>query len=115
MSRVQRAAPPVSADAIAQLAQLLRRNGFVRWQNRRRAEAEGWDRYKKGDEVRLVANTPDELVLIRRLLREAGFQPGRPYVQGRQHRQPIYGRAAVRRFLDLVGGPSPRNRRKKAD
>lgn len=104
-------------DVISQLTMLFRRNGYARWQDARRVEEDGSQRYKKGDEVRLVANAPEELTMIRRLLREAGFRPGRPFVKGLQHRQPIYGREAVRRFLELVGegkkesrGPTARRR-----
>ena len=85
------------------LAGFFRRNGYVRMQNAERAAEDGWEHYKKGDEVRLVAESVQELALVRRLLREAGFKPGRPFVKGRQFRQPVYGRQAVARFLDLVG------------
>lgn len=87
---------------VARLASFFRRNGFVRRQDPQRLADEGWERYKKGDELRLVAESAKELRLIRRLLREAGFKPGRPFAKGRQYRQPIYGRQAVARFLDLV-------------
>jgi len=50
----------------------------------------------------LVASTVEELRLVRRLLREAGFKPGRPFRKGRQYRQPVYGRQAVARFLEAV-------------
>ena len=57
-------------------------------------------RYKKGDEVRLTAQSA--LARIRRLLELAGFTPGQPFLKARQYRQPVYGREAVRRFLGLV-------------
>lgn len=84
------------------LAGFFRRNGYVRWQNPKRCDKEGSRRYKKGDEVRLAADSARELKLIRRLLREAGFRTARPFVKGRQYRQPIYGREDVARFLELV-------------
>ncbi len=93
-----------SPAVVEQLAALFRRHGYVRWQNPERLSADGYMGYKKGDEVRLVANTVAELRAIRRLLRQAGFTPGRPFAKARQWRQPVYGRAAVARFLDLVGG-----------
>ena len=74
----------------------------MRRQDPQRIEKDGWEQYKKGDEVRLVADSEQELKLIRRLLREAGFKPGRPFAKGLQYRQPIYGRQAVARFLELV-------------
>ena len=53
--------------------------------------------------MRLTANTGAELLTVRRLLRAAGFKPGRPFRKAKQWRQPVYGRAAVPRFLELVG------------
>ncbi len=91
-----------SASVIEQLAAFFQRNGYVRWQNTERLETEGWWGYKKGDEVRLVAESKRELALIRRLLRQAGFKPGRPFAKGQQFRQPLYGRQAVSRFLELI-------------
>lgn len=88
--------------AARRLAVCFRRNGYVRRQDPDRIADEGWERYKKGDEVRLVARSAQELRLIRRLLREAGFKPGCPFVKGQQYRQPIYGRQAVVRFLEMV-------------
>ncbi|HKB01436.1 MAG TPA: hypothetical protein VKD90_04410 [Gemmataceae bacterium] len=99
-----RAAP--AAEALRQLSVFFRRNGYVRRQRADRLAAEGYWAYKKGDEVRLVAGSLAELRAIRRLLRAAGFKPGRPFAKARQWRQPVYGRAAVARFLALVGqGP----------
>ena len=39
---------------------------------------------------------------MRRLLKSLEFKPGSAFAHGNQHRQPIYGREAVERFLDLV-------------
>jgi hypothetical protein len=91
-----------SAEAIAQLAVLFRRNGYSRWPNRDRQAANPRG-YKKGYEVRLVAESPAELRVISRLLRAAGFVPGRAFAKSRQWRQPVYGREQVARFLDLIG------------
>lgn len=92
--------------AVAELAAFFHRNGYVRQQNPQRVKTEG-RRYKKGDEVRLVANSKSELLRIRHLLKQASFVAGRPFVNGRQFRQPIYGREAVSRFLSLVGRSKP--------
>lgn len=89
--------------AIRKLGYFFRRNGYTRWQLRRRVEKDGSQLYKKGDEIRFVANAAGELTVIRRLLRAAGFRPGRPFVKGRQYRLPIYGRKAVAWFLAFVG------------
>ncbi|MCI0595589.1 MAG: hypothetical protein L0Z48_03490 [candidate division Zixibacteria bacterium] len=93
----------VKQQAASQLAVFFHRNGYVRRQNAKRLAAEGHMRYKKGDEVRLATNSIAELKTIRRLLRQAGFKPGKPFTKARQWRQPVYGREAVARFLALVG------------
>ncbi len=89
---------------IARLAEFFRRNGYVRRVDAVRRVAEG-RLYKKGAEVRLVAETLGELAEMRRLLGEAGFAVARPFVKQAQWRQPIYGIAAVGRFLTLIGEP----------
>lgn len=91
-----------SPEVVAELAALFRRNGYVRWPNPDRLAATPRG-YKKGYEVRLVANSAAELRAIRRLLRAAGFEPGRPFAKSRQWRQPVYGRQSVALFLSLIG------------
>ncbi len=88
-------------EVSARLAGYFHRNGYVRRIDAVRRAEEG-QLYKKGAEVRLVANSRAELAEIRRLLRQAGLEPGRPFAKGRQWRQPLYGVAAVARFLALV-------------
>lgn len=99
---------------IERLADLFRRNGYVRRANPVRRKKEK-ARYKKGDEVRLVAESKKELAEIRRLLRAAGFRRRHPFAKGRQWRQPVYGVEEVARFLELIGEAgteeSPRARR----
>ena len=92
-----------SKVVVRQLAEFFHRNGHVRRQNAKRYRKEGHRQYKKGDEIRLTANTKTELRTIRRLLKQAGFKPGRPHVHYNQYRQPLYGREAVDRFLDMIG------------
>jgi hypothetical protein len=87
---------------VAELAAYFARNGHVRWQDPGRLTSEGYMRYKKGSEVRLTAANRSELAHLRRLLKQAGFTPGRPFVKGRQYRQPIYGVHDVERFLTLI-------------
>ena len=93
-----------SPQVVAELTALFRRNGYIRRQNPERLATAEYRTYKKGDEVRLVADTRDELRHIRRLLRAAGFKPGRAFVHSRPWRQPIYGRADVAEFLEMIGG-----------
>jgi hypothetical protein len=93
----------MDSDTIARLAAFFHRNGYVRQQNADRLAAEGYAAYKKGDEVRLVANSLAELAEIRRLLRAAKFKIGKSFRKTNQYRQPVYGREQVKRFLALVG------------
>ena len=113
----------VDRRAIAKLAAYYRRNGYIRKINPVRRRAEG-DDYKKGDEVRLVAESYQELLLIRRLLKRVDFRPGRPFRKANQWRLPLYGVRTVKRFLSLIGEkpirrkrtwtPPPRKRRKQS-
>ena len=84
------------------LAWYFRRNGYLRRQKASRVASDGWERYKKGDELRLVAESAQELQILRDLLVKAGLKPGEPFRKGRQFRQPVYGRQAVARFLELI-------------
>lgn len=97
-----------------QLAAAFGRNGYVRLQNPDRLGREGYARYKKGDELRFVVRTQRELAAVRRLLRLAGYQPGRPFVKALQYAQPVYGRTAVRELLSLMDASArpTRGRRK---
>jgi hypothetical protein len=90
-------------EAVEQLGGYFRRIGYARWQNAERLAAEGYRAYKKGDEIRFMAKTKRELSVIRRLLRQAGFKPGRPFTKGALFRQPVYGRQEVARFFQLIG------------
>jgi len=109
-TRSRRTRQPESAAVASQLAWFYRRNGYLRRCDPLRRELLGSRAYKRGDEIRLVANSAEELALIRRLLHEAGFRPGAPFGHSGQHRQPVYGREAVRRFLELVGARGSRRR-----
>jgi len=84
------------------LSALFERNGYARQQNSDRVSKEGFEKYKKGDEIRLTAKSKQELSQIRSLLQQAGFKPGKPFIKGRQYRLPIYGRGEVERFQKMV-------------
>ena len=94
--------PPPDPDVVEELAAFFNRNGYMWLPNYDRREEEPRT-YKKGYEVRLVANSLAELQTIRRLLAEAGFSLARPFAHIAQWRQPLYGRKAVVRFLTLIG------------
>jgi hypothetical protein len=91
-------------EVVARLAAYFHRNGYVRRVDAVRRAQEG-QLYKKGAEVRLVAESRAELLEIRRLLKQAGFKPGRSFAKARQWRQPVYGVTEVARFLSLIGEP----------
>jgi hypothetical protein len=90
------------------LGRFFHRNGYVRRQDAQRYEEQGYHKYKKGHEVRLVAQSQEELAEIRAALREAGFHPGRPFIKVRQWVQPLYGKDEVQRFLALISGSEAR-------
>ena len=90
-----------------ELRKLYDRNGYVRLLNPKRKKQnrnrkKNQPLYKKGNEVRLVAWTQDQLAHIRKLLRRAGFKPGKPFVKANQFRQPVYGIKQTARFLAMV-------------
>jgi len=85
----------------AELARIFNRSGYLRVQNPDRLE-EGASHYKKGDEVRLIAESAAELKTIRRLLRAADFTPGKPFLKHKRWCQPLYGREAAGRFQEIV-------------
>ena len=92
-------------DIRAELMALFRRNGCVRRHNAMRYARQGYMKYKKGEEIRLVANGDEERVRIQRLLKRAGFKAGRPFRKAPERNQfcvPIYGREQVARFLRMV-------------
>jgi hypothetical protein len=93
-----------AAAAANQLARYFENGGYFRLQNEKRLEKEGRKVYKKGDEVRMMADSPEQLETIRSLLRAAGFVPGAPFRKGRRICQPLYGLRAVDRFLTMLEG-----------
>jgi hypothetical protein len=89
-------------QVIADLAAQFEKNGCTRWPDLERRSKNPRE-YKKGYEVRLAANSMEELRVIRRALRDAGFKPARPFAKATEWRQPLYGRREVLRFLELIG------------
>jgi len=85
------------------LARFYKRNGFLRLPNPKRKEQLGSRKYKKGYEVRLVANHTGELEQMQQALEQVGFKPGKPYQKSSQMVQPIYGKEAVLWFMMLDG------------
>jgi hypothetical protein len=92
-------------DICAELTALFRRNGCMRRHDAGRYATQGCMKYKKGEEIRLVANGREEQERILRRLKQAGFRAGRPFRKAPDRNQfcvPIYGREEVARFLRMV-------------
>ncbi len=85
------------------LAAVYARGGYARFQNPDRHANEGSQRYKKGDEVWLMAASDEELASLQSLLDATGFKAGKPFAKGSRICLPIYGREQVSRFKEIVG------------
>lgn len=77
---------------------IFRRGGYVRSADLAKRKERGSERYKKGYEVRFVLDTESELKDVRRLLKAAGYKPGKPFEKHAKIVQPVYGRVAVEAF-----------------
>lgn len=76
--------------AAERLSAVFNRGGYVRRRNA-----------GKGHEIRFVVESRSELASVRRLLRIAGFEPGRPFTKSRKFVLPVYGHTTVRQLLRL--------------
>jgi hypothetical protein len=92
---------PTQAAAIAELAMLFSRNGYVRTPDASHQSQED-AAVRRGYEVRLTAKSVAELDRIQLLLRVTGFKVSRPFAHKRQYRQPLYGRETMRRFMNMI-------------
>lgn len=81
----------------ARLLEIYMRNGYARTPNAERRTREK-ALYKKGWEIRLVLKNENELAEVRRLLRQAGIEPGRPFMKSKQWVQPLYGKEVAEKF-----------------
>jgi hypothetical protein len=88
-------------SVITQLRYFFHRNGCLRAPNIARRKKEGQD-YKKGYEIRFVAQNEEELLKIRSLLSEVGFKSGKPYSKGSQFVQPVYGKNSYEKFRKFI-------------
>lgn len=82
------------------LAEVFRTRGYLREPDAKRREDEG-KTYKKGYEVRLGVSTKREVTQVRKLLREAGLEPGKDYRHHNAYVVPLYGPEAVAYFRSL--------------
>jgi len=90
----------VDPQVLEGLAECFQRNGYVKWRDGV-SEAEVGGGMRHGIELRLAANSDEELEEVRKLLKSAGFSPGRPFRKGHGYRQPLYGPNAMR-FVELL-------------
>jgi len=77
------------------------RNGCFRVPNKKRRKRKKRC-YKKGYEIRFVANNRKELSKIRSLLRMTGFKRGGPYKKRSQFVQPVYGKNFYEKFRNFI-------------
>lgn len=80
-----------------QLVKYFLRNGCLRFPNENTRKLKG-KHYKKGYEVRLVANDEKELSEISSLIDKAGFKVSKPFQKHSRFIQPIYGKKVVAKF-----------------
>ena len=85
-----------------QLAAMFARRPWLFVPDEERRQREG-QAYKKGYEIRLVAESESELETIRQNLLAAGFPAANPFFKRNRWIQPLYGREAVERFCILCG------------
>jgi hypothetical protein len=97
--------PPEEAPELL-LRWFFKRNGYVRVLNEQRKQDLG-DKYRKGWEVRLVAQNETELELIRDALEKTGFKLSKSFPKHIRIIQPVYGKAAVEWFS--MAGVEPAN------
>lgn len=90
----------------ATIADYVRANSYARVPNADRQD-EGWTAYKKGYELRIVVKTQDDLRQVRRLLLDAGIQPGKAFRKAKQWVVPVYGKQAVHQLIALKGKKRP--------
>ena len=83
------------------LAESWHRNGYARTPNEARRRNDGSKAYKKGWEVRLMANDAKEARRLRRALSDIGFASGRTFAKGQFLVLPVYGKAAYDYFQNL--------------
>ena len=83
------------------LKKVFLRNGYLRIKDSSRIEESKTQKYKKGFEVRLVANDEAELELIRAAISALDLHVAKSFQKGKQMVQPIYGEEITRKFEKL--------------
>lgn len=91
----------VNKTVVKKLGWYFLRNGYLRLPNEKLRKERGGD-YRKGYEIRFVANNKNELKEIRSLLKEANFKPGKHFEKFNQFVLPVYGKESFFRFKSLL-------------
>ena len=81
-------------SAQRRLGRFFNRNAYCREPDAQRL-AEGYTKYKKGWEVRLILRDEDEVAIVSSLLWKVGLAPGNSFRKGKRWAIPIYGEEAV--------------------
>jgi|FLOH01.1.fsa_nt_gi hypothetical protein len=81
------------------LGRFFNRNSYCREPDAARL-TEGYSKYKKGWEVRLILKDEDEVALVCRLLWKVGLIPGKAFSKSKRWAVPVYGEEAVRQLRD---------------
>lgn len=84
-----------------QLRQLFDRNGYYRVPDEASREDKKTS-YKKGYEIRFVAQDYKEYLEIRKLLKALGYNPGKAFYKGAQRVIPVYGKENYLAFQELM-------------
>lgn len=85
----------------ALLKQIFDRNGYYRIPDEDLRQ-EKKAAYKKGYEIRFVAQNYKEYLEIRKLLKALGFLPGKAFLKGAQRVIPVYGKDNYFAFRELM-------------
>lgn len=93
---------PPNDSAQSRIVKFFHRHGCLRLPDEVRRQKEGHTRYKKGHEIRFVADSLAELRQISSLLKRLGFKPGAPYQKQHQFVQPVYGNEAAASFMRIL-------------
>jgi hypothetical protein len=76
------------------LGRFFNRNAYCRIPDAQRMQ-EGYTKYKKGWEVRLILKDEDEVAIVNGLLWRVGLVPGKAFRKSKRWAVPIYGEKAV--------------------
>jgi hypothetical protein len=84
-----------------QLLKLVNGKFYFRFPDKKQRKNEG-QAYKQGYEVRLVAKDKIELKKLQSLLKDLGFDIGKPFSKGSQFVQPVYGKYQVEKLKTIL-------------